>query len=350
MTSIPGMLWKSRIDDAPVALDSAGEICVVVGSEGEVRALSAIDGTLVSRTRIDGGLVWGAVDPRGHRVVLTGPFGAWLWEPHTGSLTSLSEGQWCARAYWVSEERFAVAIGRCIAVFDRAGDRLWTSDQFASTVTDLAWLGGWHKLAVASYGGVNLVEPRSAGVVTHMPFKGSLLDIAASPNGRWIVSGNQDSTLQVFRSDKDTRLEMEGYPFKISRVAFDSMGRYLANDGAPEVSVWDFGGKGPRGRAPVLLTSATESEGADIADFAWHPSQAMLAVGWDSGEVLFYLPSKGTEGKPLSAIREVLGSGPDIRALHWHADPLLLLVADSEGSVFALDVDEKGAPYWEVAR
>ena len=46
---------------------------------------------------------------------------------------------------------------------------------------------------------------------------------------------------------------MSGYPAKVSRLAFDGSGRWLAADGAPEVTVWDFAGKGPEGRAPRML-------------------------------------------------------------------------------------------------
>ncbi|MEV5149126.1 hypothetical protein AB0L14_33215 [Streptomyces sp. NPDC052727] len=40
---------------------------------------------------------------------------------------------------------------------------------------------------------------------------------------------------------------MSGYPEKVSRHAFADPGFRPAADGAPDVTVWDFSGKGPGG-------------------------------------------------------------------------------------------------------
>jgi WD40 repeat protein len=268
-------------------------------------------------------------------VALTGPFGAWVWNLQTQGLSVVNEGKWCARARWASEQRLAVTVGRHVQVYNDEEELLWQSEQLDSTVTDFSWLGGWHKLAIASYGGVTVVEPRKGGVVDHMAFKGSLLAIDSSPNGRWIVSGNQDSSLQVFRSDNDTRLEMEGFPSKITRVAFDHSGKFLANDGAPEVCVWNFGGKGPRGRSPVLLIPQENQGISTIADFAWHPSQTMLAVAWESDGLMVYLPSTGSEGKPLKPLETIHRSEGRLRSITWNHDFDVIIAADSAGSILA---------------
>jgi hypothetical protein len=46
---------------------------------------------------------------------------------------------------------------------------------------------------------------------------------------------------------------MSGYPEKVSCLTFDDTGFWLAADGAPDLTVWDFSGKGPSGTAPRQL-------------------------------------------------------------------------------------------------
>ncbi len=325
--------WQVRIPDVPTSLAVAERLAVIVGAEGTALAVDRRTGEPCGRVEVEGGLLHAAVSPAGSMAAVTGPFGAYLWEMGGASPRPLVTGAWSSVARWANEQRLAVASGRCVEVFDGEGASLWRSDTFPSTVTDLAWLGGRHRMAVASYGGVHALEARKGGASTFMPFTGSLLAICTNPNGRWIVSGNQDATLQVFRSDNDTRLEMEGYPSKITRVAFDSAGKYLANDGAPEVSVWDFSGPGPRGRAPVLLVPSDEDERADIGALAWHPGAAQLAVGWSSGACEIYRVGDGVPGRPLQPSSTVAQFATGVTCLAWAPDGETLLVAEADGTI-----------------
>jgi WD40 repeat protein len=132
---------------------------------------------------------------------------------------------------------------------------------------------------------------------------------------------------------------MEGYPFKIRRVAFDGSGRYLANDGAPEVSVWDFGGPGPEGRAPVLLVSDAGDEADAIGCFAWNPSEALLAVGWESGLCHTYVVQDGVPAKQKRPNSLVSESDASVACLAWAPDATGLCIADASGAVTMLEVE-----------
>lgn len=332
-THVATVDWTIDVSDTPGCLVLGGGQAVIAGVEGTVHVVEHQSGAVVAHTEISGGLTHAAIRPAGDLVALTGPFGAWLWSLRGDELLPLVDRAWCSVARWATDRRLAVAAGRHVELFDEAGARLWRSEQFPSTVTDISWLGGRHRLAVAAYGGVHIVEPRENGTSTFMPFTGSLLAICSTPNGRWIVSGNQDATLQVFRSDNDTRLEMQGYPSKISRVCFDSAGRYLANDGAPEVSVWDFGGAGPRGRAPVLLVSGDNESPDAIGAFAWHPGDAVLAVGWSSGACSTYRILNGVPGKPLLPQSVLAELATGISVLAWEPDGRAIIVGGDDGAV-----------------
>jgi WD40 repeat protein len=324
-------LWEQGVEQVPVDIASLGSILAVGTSDGDALMLDALTGAVRKRATCDGGLLTLAPSPDRTQLVLAGPFGGWIWHVEQDAPVALNTGDWCAGARWVSDDRWALAQGKRVSVYSGAGVRRWVSDPLPSTVADLAWLGGRHRLAAAVYGGVHVIEPRRNGSSAHLPFQGSLLALAASPHGKWLVSGNQDASLQVFRTDKDTRLEMQGYPAKITRVAFDRSGRWLANNGAPEVSVWDFGGQGPRGRSPVLCVSPESSD--QPATFAWHADQARLAIGWRSGTVTSVNVVAGVPGQP--SIGDVLTVGlGEITALTWSGDRLI--VGCQDGTVLLL--------------
>jgi WD40 repeat protein len=219
-----------------------------------------------------------------------------------------------------------VAAGRQVLVLDSAGDRVWESPSLTSTVSDVVWLGGWRRLAASAYGGVHLFEPRPSALPQLLPFTGSLLTLAATPNGRWIVSGNQDASLQVFRTDKDTRL--------------DASGRWLANDGAPEVSIWDFSGKGPRGRAPALCVSAASHCPPDATDwpecFAWQPTDAVLATGWRSGQVTVHRAADGVPERALKPASVVIECDALVRDVSWSPDGSRVIAVAASGQVVCL--------------
>jgi WD40 repeat protein len=342
---LPQPLWSMSTEGAPIDINIGNSTAVVVSAEGYATAMDTDSGQIKGQAWIESGLLSCSVSPGGDRAILTGPVGALVWSFSTEELTPIATGHWCAIARWVNKDRFAVAIGRAIHAYDALGNTIWESPTLPSTVTDFAWVGGWRRLAAAVYGGVHLFEARPKGSHVHLPFTGSLLALAVSPHGRWLVSGNQDATLQVFRSDKDTRLEMEGYPIKISQVTFDSSGRWLANDGAPEVSVWDFSSPGPRGRAPIMCGSDAFNWPPTGDDWPlhmdWHPTKPKLAIAWHSGHISVHDPSEGRGGELLRADKCVAEISTSPRGVRWTPDGSSIIFADENGVVQAMPLVEK---------
>ena len=330
-------LWTVGIDDSVIDASVEANIMVVAGTEGEVIALEISSGRIIAQTFCEGGLLSCTLNPSATHVALTGPSGSWLWHVQSNTKRELLVDGWCAAAEWASDQRLAIGWGKQVVVFDGEGDRIWSSLDFPSTITALSWLGGWKRLAIAAYGGVHIVEPRLRGSARQMKFTGSLLDLVSSPDGRWIVSGNQDATLQVFRSDNKTRLEMEGFPSKIDSVRFDSSGKYLDNNGAPELAVWDFSGSGPRGRMPVLCVSSQNETSDDISCFAWHPNKPVVVLAWASGLVQTYQVTKGLPGKPLKPERTWAEESSQVRAIRWMPMSDALVIAKEDGQINAFE-------------
>jgi WD40 repeat protein len=99
---------------------------------------------------------------------------------------------------------------------------------------------------------------------------GSILTLAISPDGRWLVSGGQDSTVKIWDLKSGNLLRtLYGHNAKISSVAISPDGRYIASsadDGTARL--WDvYGGQGMRdlsGHTRLISSVAFASGGAQV--------------------------------------------------------------------------------------
>jgi WD40 repeat protein len=122
---------------------------------------------------------------------------------------------------------------------------------------------------------------------------------------------------------------MHGYPDKIARLAFDDTGYWLASDGAPDITAWDFSGKGPEGTRPRTLR-AHET----VTALAWRPGGAgILASAGAEGTVALWRATAGRAGARLHPAHARELDQP-VTALTW-AGPDLLITADWQGRIQA---------------
>ncbi len=322
--------WETAVDDAPVALSTAAGQLAVAGAEGRVWTLDLATGTATAVLELPGGALHVALSPDGRHVAATGPTGYGLHDRETGRTVAIETGRWSATARWADVQRVAVASGKTALVLDAEGKQLWATEPAASTVTDLAWLRQGRRLAVAAYGAVRCHERHQKRPVETYPYIGSHLALAVAPTGRWICSGNQDASIHIWRTRDGSELTMSGYPEKVSRLAFDDTGFWLAADGAPDVTVWDFSGKGPAGTAPRSLR-----EHETVTALAWRPGGGChLASGGDDGTLALW---HATSGRPQARLRpaRTLEGESAVQALAW-AGSELLIAAYHGGTVRAL--------------
>ncbi|MCO5996691.1 WD40 repeat domain-containing protein [Actinoallomurus rhizosphaericola] len=329
-TTLTGTIWHSRIDDAPVAMAAAGGLVAIGGAGGTAWVLDASDGRPTATLTLPGGLLDLAFSPDGVHLALTGPLGYALWTAATGHTLVVETTRWSARARWAAPDRVAVADGRTVAVLGVDGRELWRTAPAPSTVTDLVWLRDGRRLALTAYNGVRCHERHRPDPVAAYTYTGSHLAIAASPNGRWLCTGNQDASIHIWRTRDATELTMSGYPGKVSRLAFDDTGRWLAADGAPEVTVWDFAGKGPRGSSPRMLRAHD-----GVTALAWRPgATATLATGGAEGTLAVWDATAGTPGRSRTT-RTRWELDDQVTALTWGGRDRLL-AATSDGAVRCL--------------
>jgi WD40 repeat protein len=328
--------WDIAVDDAPVALSARGDLVAVAGAEGTVRVLDAAMGAEIGALELPGGALRVELSADARHLVATGPMGYALWRRTDGQVTVRESGAWSAAAAWADNDRVAVASGRRALVLRPDGEELWHTVPAASTVTDLAWMRQGRRLAVAAYGAVHGHERHTEKPVVTYPYVGSHLALAVAPTGKWICSGNQDASIHIWRTRDGSELTMSGYPEKISRLAFDETGFWLAADGAPDVTVWDFSGKGPAGTAPRSLRCHET-----VTALAWRPGAAgHLASGGDDGTVALWHATAGRPEALLRPARTLEDGGSPLAALAW-AGPHLLVTAEGDGRVRAYGVPSR---------
>lgn len=326
--------WSAHLDDRPVAIAVSASLIAVLGGDGQLLILSAAGAILDRVTLPVAGLV-AAWSPDGRLLAVGGPTGAAIWTA-TNGLVPLPGHGWCAALAWADDGRLAVATGRSAHVYDAAGATVpvlsWQTPPAASTVTGLTWLRDGRELAVAAYGGVTCFTKTRSKPARRFDYTGSLLDIAASSDGRWLVSGNQDASVHIWRTRDGDELEMSGFPGKVSAVEFHSAGRWLYADGGDQPTIWDFAGTGPRGRQPAMLRLGGL---VGSTRYAWHPQEPLVAAADSIGEVGLWEAPSLAAGELNAPQVTLVAAGEPVTALAWfNADALI--VATEAGDIFFL--------------
>jgi hypothetical protein len=119
-------------------------------------------------------------------------------------------------------------------------------------------------------------------------------------------------------------------PDKVTRIAFDPTGAWPANNGASDLTVWEFTGKGPRGRSPRLL------RGHDtVTALAWRSGgTAVRASGGPEGGVCGRDVGRGVPGRPMRPTWRY-DTGSAVTALAW-LDTDTLIAATRTGHVLGV--------------
>jgi WD40 repeat protein len=258
-----------------------------------------------------------------------------LWDGQDGTPFRELEGgaAWVSHVCWCPAAggrlRLASAAGRSVRFWNAAGDLQQEYSDFPSTVSDIRWHSGRGELAIAAYGGITLCRPDDAADPRRLPWLGSALVLAWSPDGRCIASGDQDATVHFWLSDSDKNLQMWGYPRKVRELAWDATGRYLATGGGHSVTVWDCGGQGPEGTKPIQLRGTDAA--LTVLTYQWRSD--LLAAAAEDGRVTIWAPAR------VRRQMAALEIDAPVTRLAWSPDDRLLAVAGADGTVGVYSVN-----------
>lgn len=293
MTTISGtamkeVLWQVELGEPVLGIGPLADTVIIGGSEGNI-LVSDADGRQRLRLTCDDFLLAMAASPDGSRLAVGGGQRLVLFDLSNGSVLADIPHQWCGCLAWAAKTGdLAANDGRSVRVYTRDGQLRWTSPPLQSTVAGLAWMrADGRRLAAAAYQGVTIFEPGTSRTIAELAAPGAIAGIAVEPNGRWVVGGSQDATLHGWNVRDRSDFQMSGFPRRVSRLAFESSGRWMCCDGGDTVVFWDFSGRGPTGRNGLVA----EWHRADVTALAWLPTDGrnpVLISGDASGGVALW--------------------------------------------------------------
>jgi len=273
-----------------------------------------------------GGILVSAGD--GERIVTGGDDGRLVATNGAGEAKEIAaddKKRWIDQVALGPDGAVAWSVGKTAYVRTGKGElRSWEAP---STVGGLCFAPKGFRLAVAHYNGVSFWFPNAAAAPEKFEWKGSHLGVTISPDGRFLVTTMQESTLHGWRIVDGKHMRMSGYSARVRSMAWTAGGNFLATSGSEQVILWPFDGKdGPMGRQPKLLAQ----EEARVAVVAAHPKQPVVAAGYANGFVLLVRIDDGA----LILAREP--DGQPVTALAWEATGQMLAYGTESGDAGVL--------------
>ncbi|MBZ4420545.1 WD40 repeat domain-containing protein [Myxococcus sp. RHSTA-1-4] len=319
--------WTLEAAEYPRSLDwsADGELVALGAADGSLRFLDSARGTLLRTKSSGGGLTCVRWNPRQRLLAAASEDGACRVWQGSGELVAELPGKgggWVEHVAWSPDgERLAIASGRTARVFTPSGEPVLETEAHPSTVTGLEWSPRGDALATICYGGVHLWPLVEGSPARHLPWKGSLISLAWSPDGEVIACGSQDCSVHFWRLGSGKDSEMTGYPAKPRELAWSKDSRLLATSGGAAICVWRFEGDGPEGTKPLLLKGHEDLLTA--LDFG---GEALtLASGSKDRDVLLWRP--GVTPKPVGLAR----MKDEVVLLRFSPDGRRLAAADATG-------------------
>lgn len=324
--------WTTTLGEpvAELSWSPDGQCLAVGGVEGKVVVYEVTSGKPIREWQAhSGGLFRCAFSSSTGLLATSGQDGqVRLWNAISGEVgQTLPMGSaWVEHLAWSSDGQWlAATAGRTLRLWQPSTGIIHEVPPAKTTWSGLTWHHSRPELAVARFGGVDIWSASSVQWTTSLPWKTSLISVAWSPDGRWIVAGTQELSVQIWQLPfrPESELAMSGYAAKVRQLAWHPSSRYLATGGGIEIMVWDCAGKGPEGTSPRILTGHQ----ARVTVLAYQKAGHLLASGGEDGRILLW-----NAGKSSDALRHYPLSNP-ITALAWDTRDTRLAIGTQGGEV-----------------
>ncbi len=335
--------WAAQLDDYVIDLawSSDGATLAAASASGPLTLFAAADGAASPLPGHDDGANCLAWHPKQPLLASGGQDGAVkFWDATTAQhvATNKPGGAWIEHLAWqpaavAGAPVLAAVSGRSLLLINADGSTRHVFPDAPRTLCALAWHpggggGGEGRgvIATAHFGGVRLFATEDFSLRKECPYANGIHSLVWSPpDGRWLVSGNQDRSVHLWLPDEDQEFHMSGYEGKVKDLSFDHTGRWLATGGSNDACIWDCIGTGPEGREPQMLP-----HDGRVCAVAFQTAHGILATAsQDGGVALWSLeraqPLRANVKMPAAATR-----------LAWSPDDAHLAIGTEKGVVYVL--------------
>ncbi len=329
-------LWRANIDDHPIGLawSPDGKTLAIAGVSGPITLFNGADGEVKHKLpghALDTMAISWHKDSR--LLASVGQDGrVRLWDAETGAQRSEMAGgaSWVERvAFSPVDDLLASAAGRKLRLWNSSGELLREYPDANSTITDIKWRHDGAQFAISAYNGVVLYDPAEGEPLRRFEWQGSTLTLEWSPDGKYIATGDQDSTVHFWITATGKDLQMWGYETKALELAWSFTSRFLATGGGTQAVVWDCSGKGPENTRPIML----EGHQSLIKHLKFQRQGMLLASGGNDGLLAIW---KIKKNKP-ALLADAVFKTP-IAGLDWSPDDRCIAVADESGALSIAEV------------
>lgn len=297
------------LGDDPVFV--LGEEALVFWRDSEERRVPVHGGAILGSASDGKRILTGGDDGK---VVATGP------DARSETVATDDKRRWIDHVA-LGNDGMAWSAGKHAYVRIPKGERVL---DLPSSPGGLAFAPKGFRLAVAHYNGATLWFPNAPDAKPEkLEWKGSHLDVAFSPDGRFLVTAMQEPQLHGWRLVDGKHMRMSGYATKVRSMTWGPGAKWLATSGATQLVVWPFGGKdGPMGKSPKVVSPSEHR----ISAVAAHPKQEVCAIGYEDGMMLLTRVEDGAE-----ILARAPGPSP-ISALAWNAAGTRLAFGTEDGA------------------
>jgi WD40 repeat protein len=330
--------WAGQLDDYVIDLGWCADNTMLAAASGAgpVTIFAASDGKrLHELSGHDNGTNAISWKPSSHILATGGQDGAVkLWDAAAGqhAATASLGRSWVEHLSWRPEgpgATLAAAAGRKFVYLNPDATIRHEFKDAPKTITAVAWHPKGACAAVAYFGGVCIWDGDDAVAQKEFPYGNGIHALTWSPDGRWLVSGNQDPSVHLWMPESDVELQMSGYETKVRHLSFDCASRWLATSGSQDACVWDCTGAGPEGREPIMLPHP-----AQVCGTAFQHAHGLLATASLDGSLMLWSPDRK---QPMRAtVRMPVAA----TCLSWSHDDKYLAIGSEKGIIYVLRCEQ----------
>ena len=334
-------LWVGAVDGHVIDLawDPHGGRLAAASADGPITIFDALGNELVRLPGHGFGTMAIAWSADGSRFSSAGQDGrVIIWNLSSGQPAVVFEGgaPWVEHLAWnpLGGKRgvpnlLASAAGRRLRLWDENGQLQREYELHPKTISSIAWKPGAQLISTATYSQMAIFGLGQDSPQRRFEWKGSILKIAWSPNGKYIATGDQDSTVHFWYEKTGRDLQMWGYPTKVRELSWNATSRYLATGGGVDVTIWDCL-KSPEGTKPITLAGHEEF----ISALAFQRRGELLASAGLDGRIIIWRPHLNR--------RAVGGMGINspVTQLVWSPDDRTFAVGAESGALLLFRTPE----------